>query len=85
MTKPKHQTKRHSNLKSTLVAALVIAGVALLVICIKTPEQQQRECERVCAPLAGHWMESPDWPKASPGKKAPMVCLCKQQNIPSQQ
>jgi len=78
MTKPKHQTNRHANLKGALVAALVIAGVVLLVVSIKTPEQQQRECERVCAPQAGAWVESPDWPKASPGKKAPMVCLCKQ-------
>ena len=77
MTKPEHQTKRRANLKGALVAALVIAGAVLLGIYIKTPEQQQRECEKVCAPLAGHWVESPDWPKASPGKKAPMVCLCK--------
>ena len=84
MTKPEHQTKRRANLKGALVAALVIAGV-LLVVCIKTPEQQQRECEKVCAPLAGHWVESPDWTKASPGKKAPMVCLCKPQSTPSHQ
>lgn len=78
MNKPRRQTKQRATLKNVLLAALVIAGLVVLVIFIKTPEQQQRECEGGCAPLLGEWAQSPDWPKASPGKQAPMVCLCKQ-------
>lgn len=57
----------------------VAAGVALFVLAImngKTVEDQQRECEKRCAPRSGAWVPDPRYPNTS-GKANPTVCQCR--------
>ena len=75
--KPTRTTKsRYPRWLLGIAVAIVMVAIAYFA---KTPEQQQKECERICAPQFGRWAPSPDFPKDF-GRKGktfgPMVCLC---------
>lgn len=57
------------------VAVLIVLFV-LAVMNGKTVQEQQRECEKQCAPRSGAWIPDPRYPNTS-GKANPTVCECR--------
>jgi hypothetical protein len=59
-----------------IVAVAVIAITVLMVIYKPSVQEQQRACEKRCAPRMGVWKRDPNFPAAPEGKIVPMVCVC---------
>ena len=58
---------------------MLVAVFALFVLMVmngKTVQDQQRECEKRCAPRTGAWIPDPRYPNTS-GKANPTVCECR--------
>lgn len=59
-----------------IVAAGALAITALMVIYRPSVQEQQRACEKRCAPRMGAWKRDPNFPATPEGKIVPMVCDC---------
>lgn len=59
-----------------LLVSALLGLFALVTMNGATIQDQQRACEKRCAPRMGAWRPDPNYPATAQGKTVPMVCSC---------